>query len=195
MNRSNTRFFASASLSVLQDKWGWLLGLGLLFLVLGFIGLGMTFSLTVISVMYFGILLLIGGVVQFFEIFNTKQWRGACVQFFVSMIYIVAGGLLVYDPILGSEMITAILAWMFIIVGISRLLAAISLKGESGWFWILLSGLMTIALGVMILAKWPFSALWFIGLLVAIEMLMNGWTLVMLAFQAKRHKSKVTLMD
>ena len=111
------------------------------------------------------------------------------------MIYIVAGGLLVYDPILGSEMITAILAWMFIIVGISRLLAAISLKGESGWFWILLSGLMTIALGVMILAKWPFSALWFIGLLVAIEMLMNGWTLVMLAFQAKRHKSKVTLMD
>jgi uncharacterized membrane protein HdeD (DUF308 family) len=60
----------------LKKNWGWLLALGILSVLLGTAGLGMTFGLTLASVQLFGILLLAGGVFQFFDAFKCKGWKG-----------------------------------------------------------------------------------------------------------------------
>ena len=60
------------------------------------------------------------------------------------------------------------------------------LKPAQGWYWPLVSGLISILLGIMILAKWPVSGLWVIGLFVAIELIFNGWSYVFVALAARK---------
>ena len=50
------------------------------------------------------------------------------------------------------------------------------------WGWVMFNGIISLVLGIMIWRQWPYSGLWVIGLFVGIEMLLNGWSLVMLSF-------------
>jgi arylsulfatase A-like enzyme len=59
-------------------------------------------------------------------------------------------------------------------------------KAASGWYWTLLSGIVSILLGGMIVLQWPVSGLWMIGLFVAIELIFNGWSYVFVALAARK---------
>ena len=73
-----------------------------------------------------------------------------------------------------------------IAVGVSGITMAFQLCGASaGWYWPLLSGIVSILLGGMIVVQWPASGLWVIGLFVAIELIVNGWSYVFLALQGR----------
>ncbi|MFA5960732.1 MAG: HdeD family acid-resistance protein [Tatlockia sp.] len=164
----------------LKRNWGWLLALGIVFVFLGFIGLGMVVGLTLASMFFLGILLIIGGFSQLIDVFKAKTWKTVLWHAFIAALYIIGGALIIYDPFLASSLITTLLASVLIIIGITRFIMALSLKGESGAAWLLLAGLVAIILGVMILMQ-PFSGLWVIGLFIAIELIVTGWTYIFLA--------------
>ena len=166
---------------------GWLLGLGVLFVLLGCIGLGMVVGLTLVSVLFLGILLVIGGLLQLVDVFKSTQWRGALWHALVGILYIIAGGIIIHDPILASEAITALIAWVLIVIGIARLMMAIELRHAVGWGWLLFAGLTAIVLGILILLQWPFSGLWVLGMFIGIELLVNGWTYIFIAFAIRRN--------
>jgi len=67
------------------------------------------------------------------------------------------------------------------------------MRGTAGWLWTLLGGVLSVALGVMIINEWPQSGLWVIGLFVAIEMLFAGWSQIMIAIAAKNYIPKETV--
>ena len=165
----------------LQRNWGWLLGLGILFVVLGFIGLGMTVGLTLVSIIFLGALFIIAGLAQIVDVFKSHHWKGIVGHALIAVLYIMGGGLVIYDPILASAVITALIAWILIIIGVTRLIMAVVLRHTSGWGWLLFAGLMAIVLGVLILLQWPYSALWIIGMFIAIELIVNGWTYIFIA--------------
>lgn len=167
--------------SDLQRNWGWLLGLGILFVILGMIGLGMTVGLTLASMFFLGVLFIVAGFAQILDVFKCHEWRGIIGHALIAVLYIVGGGLVIYDPILASVIVTGILAWIFIIIGITRLIMAIALRHAAGWGWILVAGIAAIVLGVLILMQWPYSALWIIGMFIAIELIVNGWTSIFIA--------------
>ena len=93
---------------------------------------------------------------------------------------------MIYDPILASTLITVLLAWVLILIGITRLIMASVLRDEAGWGWLVIAGLIAIVLGLLILLQWPFSGLWVLGLLIAIELLVNGWTYIFIALAIRR---------
>jgi uncharacterized membrane protein HdeD (DUF308 family) len=72
------------------------------------------------------------------------------------------------------------------VVGLLRILMALQLRPVSGWGWTLISGVISILLGAMILTQWPTSGFWVIGLFVAIEMIVNGWSSVFIALAARK---------
>ena len=170
----------------LKKNWGWLLALGILSVLLGTAGLGMTFGLTLASVQLFGILLVVGGVFQLFDAFKCKGWRSTIWHVLIALLYVAAGILMLVDPLLGSATLTLAIAWILIAVGIMRGIMAFQLRPASGWYWALISGIVSIALGGMIIAEWPASGLWVIGLFVAIELILNGWSYVFVALAARR---------
>jgi uncharacterized membrane protein HdeD (DUF308 family) len=170
----------------LKKNWGWLLGFGILSILLGTLGLGMTFGLTVVSVQLFGILLVVGGVFQLFHAFKCKGWKSTIWHLLIALLYVVAGVLMVVDPLLASATLTLVIAWILIAVGIMRGVMAFQLRPASGWYWPLISGIVSIALGSMIIAEWPASGLWVIGLFVAVELIFNGWSYIFVALAARK---------
>ena len=170
----------------LQRNWGWLLGLGILLVVLGFIGLGMTVGLTLASMFFLGFLFIIAGLAQTVDVFKCHHWKGIVGHALIAVLYILGGGLVIYDPVLASAIVTALLAWMFSIIGITRIIMAVVLRHASGWGWLLFGGLTAIILGILILMQWPYSALWIIGMFIAIELIVKGWTYIFMALGMRR---------
>ena len=173
----------------LNRNWPWLLGLGLLFVIFGFVGLSTIVGVTLISIVFIGVLFLLGGVAQFVDVFKSKKWKVAVWHGVIAMLYIIGGCFIIYDPLLASKFITALIAWTLIIIGVTRLIMAVSLHGTPGWFFSLIASLAAIILGGIILMQWPLSSLWVIGLFISIELLLNGWSYIFMAI-AIRSKAK-----
>lgn len=171
---------------VAKRSWGWLLALGILFVILGCIGLGMVVGLTLASMLFLGVLLIIAGCSQFIDVFKGKNWEAVAWHALIAALYILGGSVVIYDPFLASTIITAVLASVLIIIGLTRFIMALKLRGSSGWGWLLFAGIIAIALGIMILMHWPISGLWVIGLFIAIEMIVDGWTYIFLALGLRR---------
>ncbi len=183
MDREEKNLLVSNSL---KRNWGWLLALGILFEVLGLVGLGMTVSLTMASMLIFGIFIIIAGVFQIADALRSHRWRADFWHAVIGLLYVIAGGIIIYDPILASAVLTALIAWLLIVIGITRMVMAIILRNMEGWAWLMIAGLMAIILGIIILAHWPISGLWVIGLFIAIELIFNGWSYIILALTIRR---------
>ena len=90
---------------------------------------------------------------------------------------------------LAAATLTLFIAWSLIVIGIMRMIVAFKIKGVPGWVWTLISSIASIVLGIMILNSWPESGMWVIGMFVAIELIFNGWGMIMLGLAAKKMRS------
>lgn len=181
-----TQAFAMESLKPITENWKWLLALGILFIILGTIGLGMTFLLTIFKVLFLGVLLLIGGAAQLIEAIKHKGWKSLLWDILIALFYLGAGVLVIYDPVGASIALTLVLAFALIAIGIFRIIMALQFKLAQVKWMTLLSGIASIVLGALIFAQWPVSGLWVIGLFVAIELIVHGWSYVFIALAARR---------
>jgi uncharacterized membrane protein HdeD (DUF308 family) len=146
----------------------------------------MSFALTLASVLFFGVLILVAGVFQLVHAFTCTGWKSVLWHVLIALLYIAAGVDIMLDPARASVILTLVLAGILIAVGVLRGIMAFQLRPASGWFWPLISGLISIALGGMSIAQWPDSGLWVIGLFVAIELIFNGWSYVLIALAARK---------
>lgn len=169
-----------------KKNWGWLLALGILSIILGTIGLWMTFALTLAGVLLFGVLLLVGGIFQVVDAFKCKGWKGTALHVLIGLIYVAAGAIAIWDPLGAAVALTLLIGAAFIAVGILRLVMAIQHRGARGWGWALAGGIISLILGVLIILGWPVSGLWVIGVFIAIELIVNGWTYLFIALAARR---------
>ena len=174
--------------TALQRSWGWFLALGIIEIILGTIAVGASFFATLVTVVLFGWLLLFGGVLSALHAFWRKQWKGFFLDLAMGVLYIVAGLMMVGNPAEAAVTLTLLIAMFLLVGGIFRIIVALSGHFEH-WGWVLLNGLITSALGILIWRQWPLSGLWVIGLFVGIEMIMYGWTLVMLSMVARGARS------
>ena len=179
---------AKQILGELQDKSGWLLALGIIFVVLGVIGLGMTFFLTMLVAVYIGVLIIIGGIGQLYLATTTKGWKGTLFTLIIGILYIIVGIEVIAHPAVASVFLTLLLGITILVIGVVRIILALQLRPLANWGWSFVGGLVTLLLGIMILVKWPASGLWVIGLFVAVEMIINGWSLITVALAAKASK-------
>ncbi|MEJ6540036.1 MAG: HdeD family acid-resistance protein, partial [Halioglobus sp.] len=174
----------------LKKHWAWMLSLGIVMLILGVIGLGMTVLFNEIVVMYFGFLLLFGSGVQLMQAFRAEAWKGRVWHVLIALVYIVGGIIAITEPVIAGMTLALLIAWTLIVIGVLRLFMALQMRGANGWLWTLLGGVLSVVLGVMIINEWPQSGLWVIGLFVAIEILFAGWSQIMIALAAKNYTAK-----
>jgi uncharacterized membrane protein HdeD (DUF308 family) len=175
-------------------RWGWLLALGILMLAGGTIGMVAAFAFTLAGVILFGALLLVGGIFQLVHgiMAKEKEWVGTLAYFALALLYILMGGFIIWDPVAASLGLTLALAALFAAMGVFRLVEAWR-RRKRGWRWLWpgLAGAIEIAFSLVIVLHWPVSGLWVIGLLIAIELLLNGWLLIFAALAARRFAKEV----
>ena len=141
--------------------------------------------MTIFSVVMLGWLLIIGGISSIIHAFVERKWGGFIIDLLTGLLYAIVGFMMVANPGESAVTLTLIISMFLMIGGVSRIVEAlVGALPHRGW--VLLNGVITLALGIMIWRQWPFSGLWVIGLFVGIEMLLYGWSLVMLAIVAKK---------
>ena len=185
MTDSNTETMPAEVFGEVKKSWGWMLALGILMVILGMIGLGMTFFLTIVSVMFFGVLLLVGSGFQLVDAFKSKGWKSVILHILMALLYLAAGVVMISDPLASGIWLTFMIAAMLLAVGTMRIIMAIQMRDYKGWGWVAFSGVLSILLGIMVFMQWPESGLWVIGMFVAIEMVLQGWSSIVIAFAAK----------
>ena len=164
---------------------GALIGLGILFIVLGMIGIAGQTLFSFVSINILGFFLVVCAFLQGAHALKSPGWKSMGVQLILAVLYAVAGVYTWAFPIPALEAITIWLAAIFFVTGVLRLISAFQHRHFQEWFWMVLSAAISILMGVLIMVGYPESSLWLPGLLIAIELLLQGWSLLFLGLAAR----------
>jgi uncharacterized membrane protein HdeD (DUF308 family) len=172
--------------SHVQGKWGWFVALGVLLILLGVLALGDTVAVTLISALFIGALFLVGGVFHVIHAFMTKTWSGFLMNLLGGILYAVGGVLIMNEPAQGAVAITLFLIAALVVGGGLRIVIALRHREMGGWWLMVLSGLLSIVIGVMLYASLPWSGLWVLGTLIGVELIVQGVTWVTFGIALRR---------
>lgn len=168
-------------IAAISEHRNWFMILGVLLVVLGFVAILFPFATTIAAKIVLGWLFIIGGIGQIWHAFSTQKWSEFALNLLIGVLYLVAGAWLAFLPLTGILTLTILLSALFIVEGFLESVMAFRMKPQEGWGWMLFAGLCALAVGILIMAKLPSSAIWAIGLLVGINMISTGWAYVFLA--------------
>src|SRR5688572_4836724 len=166
--------------------WGWFLALGILLVVIGMAAIAFPFLSTIAAKVAIGWIFLVAGVVEVIHAFYVKRWAGFFWNLLIGLLYIVAGGWLAFFPLTGILTLTIVIAALFIAEGIVEFIMGFRMRPHEGWGWVVFSGLVAVAAGLLIALSLPESTVWALGLLAGINLLFSGWSFIYLALSGKR---------
>jgi uncharacterized membrane protein HdeD (DUF308 family) len=165
---------AASGIEPLRAKWGWIVALGAVYTIAGIIALGSVLMATVATVYVVGIMMLISGIAEVINAFQVKTWGKFLLWALLGGLYIVAGFVTFENPLLAAAILTLMLACALIVSGIMRIVLGFSMKHDMPWIMVVLSGAITLLLGLIILGHWPVSSLYILGLLLGIDLVIAG---------------------
>src|SRR5262249_7392239 len=170
----------------IADNWGWFLALGILLIIAGVAAIAFPLLSTIATKVALGWIFLIAGALIVVHAFSIRQWQGFLLSLLIGALYLAAGAWLAFTPFAGVVALTILLAALFLAEGVLEVIMGLRIRPHEGWGWLLLSGLVAIAVGVLISAELPSSAAWAIGLLTGINLLSSGVSFVALALAGRR---------
>jgi uncharacterized membrane protein HdeD (DUF308 family) len=167
----------AAVLDQVRRSWGWFLALGIVLMLLGVLCVGEAQTATMFSVLALGWILAISGVVWLVNAFRAFSWHGFFLFLLSAIIRFVTGYLLLRHPDAGAESVTMLLAALFIVTGLFRAVGAGVIRFPR-WGWMVFSGIVSCILGVFLLASWPSVSTYFFGMLIGIDLILDGAGLI-----------------
>ncbi len=156
------------------SRWGWFVALGVVLLIFGMLALGNLVAATIASVLVIGALMIVGGIVQIVAAFRFRQWGGFLLWLISGLIYTAAGVFAFYNPMLAAKVLTLLLAISLIVSGLFRIGSGARSRPTSGWGWIVASGVVSILVGMIIVAGWPVTSLFMLGVVLAVDLTFQG---------------------
>ena len=167
-------------MSTTNDGRGCLMVLGVLSVAAGFIAMGSPLVTGAFVTMVIGAMLAINGVLELMQVFSARGWQAGIPAFLGGVLAVIAGGMLMAQPLIGSAIIGIVLIVFFFMDGLARSSLAFMLRPLPGWGWHLAGGIASLLLGVMMWQNWPLSGLWAIGVLIGVRILFAGLAMLML---------------
>ncbi len=164
----------ASELGPLRAKSGWIIALGVVYIIAGVVALGSVVLATAATVFVVGIMMVIAGVAEVINAFQIKTWGRFLLWLLLGVLYIVAGFVTFDNPLLAAAMLTLFLGIALLASGMTRIVLAFSMKAAMPWIWVLLSGIVTLLLGLVILLHWPVSSLYILGLFLGIDLVLAG---------------------
>ena len=164
----------------LRHRWGWMLALGVLMVILGTIAFFIAPIATIGMVIVLGWLLVVSGVIEAIHAFRVHRWGGFFLHLLAGALGIFVGLMVVTHPLAGALAWTLLFASFFTVFGIFRLVAAFALRFPN-WGWAVFDGLITLGLGIILWIAWPWSGFLYLGIAVGVALVLRGWSYVMLA--------------
>jgi uncharacterized membrane protein HdeD (DUF308 family) len=169
-------------LEPLRAKSGWIIALGVVYVIAGIIALGSIVMATVASVFIVGIMMVIAGIAEVINAFQFSSWGKFLLWLLLGALYIVAGFVTFENPLLAAAVLTLVLGIALVASGIMRIILAFGMREGMPWIWIAISGAITLLLGAVILAHWPVSSLYALGIFLGVDLVFAGIGWISLGF-------------
>lgn len=122
------------------QRWGLFVGLGVVSFALGIVAWVDALSVSLASTIMLGVLLFVAGTVQLVHAFVVREWGGRLMSILGGALYILAGTMMMEEPVTGSMLITLFIAACLVVSGIGRIIMAFQQRGLQGWWLIGLGG-------------------------------------------------------
>lgn len=180
INRNNPFFNA------IRKNWAWHVLFGVLLMIAGVYAAAYSTFVTMVVMTWIGVLLLVSSVFHFFYAFSTKTRSTLFLECFFALLGVVLGIYFIAFPAKVSVFFTLLVGLFLILRGVFRITYAFLIRDFFAiWWLVLFTGMTAAILGILILASWPASGLWIIGLYISVEIFLSGISMFMLAIAAK----------
>jgi uncharacterized membrane protein HdeD (DUF308 family) len=173
--------------AAVREHWKAFLVEGILLVLLGLAAIIVPQPASLAVTIFLGWLFLISGIAGLVLTFWTRQMPGFWWSLVSAALAIAAGIILLARPVQGTLTLTIVVGAYFLAEGIATIMYALEHRRELSqrWSWLLVAGLMDILIAIIIVAGLPGSALWAIGLLVGINLMFGGASLIGMALAAR----------
>jgi len=158
----------------LRAKSGWIVALGVVYVIAGAVALSSVVMATVISVFLVGIMMIVAGIAEVISALQVKSWGKFVLWLLLGALYVVAGILTFENPLLAAKLLTLLLGASLIASGIVKIVLAFNMKAGASWGVVVFSGLITLVVGLVIVARWPVNSLYILGLFLAVDLIFSG---------------------
>ena len=170
----------------LKTSWVWMAVFAVISLVGGVLALMNPFAATLAATLMAGWVFAALGVLQVVQAFQVQGWGGFIWALLFGVLTLVVGISLIFNPLAGMVSLTLLVAVLFLVTGVVKVMYAFSLRPVSGWGWVLASGILSLVLGVMILGNFPWSAVSVLGILLGVELISNGVLFLVVALGLRK---------
>jgi uncharacterized membrane protein HdeD (DUF308 family) len=174
--------------AAVKAHWKAFLFEGIVLAVLGLAAMIVPPLASLAVTIFLGWMFLISGIAGLIVTFWARQMPGFWWSLFSAALAVLAGGILLARPVQGILTLTIVVGAYFLAEGVATIMYALEHRRELSerWSWLLISGLMDILVAFLIVAGLPGSAEWAIGLLVGINLVLGGASLVGMALAARK---------
>jgi len=186
-DNTGPRNLLAEALLPLKAKWGWIVAFGVISLIAGVIALGSVVMATESAVFIVGIMMLMAGVAEIVAAFNAKDWGHRILWLLLGALYVFAGFVCIQNPFQAATLLTLMLGIALIVVGLLRIFLATRMKQGTPWGWVVVSGIISFLLGLMIVAKWPISSAYVLGIFLGVDLIFMGTGWITIGLALKRH--------
>lgn len=173
-------------MAAVRDKRGWFIALGIAFSILGFAAILLPPVASLATTVVLGWLLIIAGIAEGAHAFANRKWASYGWELVGAIVHVIAGALVVAFPLTGTLALTLVLAAFLLAEGVLRLVRASQHRDLPGRGWLVFDGLVSLALGLLIAVQWPSTAAWALGLLVGVNLLLGGSSMLLIGITAGR---------
>jgi len=172
--------------TAIRKHWVLYLIQGLIMVALGLFAIAEPMVATIAAALFAGWMFLISGIVGLAGVFTARRVPGFWWGLITAVLAIIVGLYLIWRPFRGIITLTLAVAALFAAQGISQIITAIAHRGVlPSWGWVIFSGIVDLVLAAIILAGWPGTAEWALGLLFGVNLFMWGLALVMTALACR----------
>src|SRR3979411_855275 len=188
INPEDVNNLQSAMSASVREHWKAFLFEGILLAVLGLAAMILPPLASLAVTIFLGWMFLISGVAGLALTFWAREMPGFWWSLVSAALAIAVGIILLAQPVQGTLTLTIVVGVYFLAEGVATIMYALEHRRELSerWSWLLIAGIMDLLIAAVIIAGLPGSALWAVGLLVGINLLFGGATLIGMALAARK---------
>jgi uncharacterized membrane protein HdeD (DUF308 family) len=170
----------------LKEHWQMFLIQGIVLVILGALAIAVPVMASVAVAAFVGWLLFFAGAFRAISLFRAPHAPGFWSTLLLSILMAILGLIIALFPLQGAMTLTMVLTAYFIVHGISSFALAFAIKGHTGrWVLLLFGGIIDLALAALVIAGWPNTSVFILGLYVGINLLFTGFALISAALGAR----------
>lgn len=166
---------------ILKANKGWFMGAGVFLILLGTAAIAVPLFASLAIETLFGWIFLVGGLIKIVHSFRALNAGKCLLRLLGGIIYLATGVIFLCYPLQGVLTLTFLLAILFVFEGLMKIAVSLKIRPMLNWGWMLTSGIAALILAAIIFSGYPGNVAWVLGLLVGINIVFSGWTMLMLS--------------